>query len=243
MFALQLFIFFNKCFNHFHTIYVCKMCYINKPALACLQNAKQTQFIQTQQIRHSKQTNPLINKQAHWTRIHIAGSNKQHSVAALKTWPFWKAEGMSLQETLATAITAKQPGLYHAAIDADRRTTCAAWTGWIHQGEWKEEAGVGRGGTPQAVWGREKGAAVLSVYMTLAQPLQHKHPRWTAQNSHTNTHTVLAAVRLPVFLRLFWHVHCLAAGKSLSHTGKRKTKVSGSQASAEVTNKMTSTNL
>lgn len=42
------------------------------------------------------------------------------------------AKCMSLQETLATAIAAKirsRAGLYHAAIDADLPTTCAASTG------------------------------------------------------------------------------------------------------------------
>lgn len=80
-------------------------------------------------------------------------------------------------------------GLYHRAIDADLWTTCAASTGWMHQGKRKEDGGRGmeQGGKPQAEWGRgaKKGwkrwreRKVLQsscVYMILARSFQHKHP-------------------------------------------------------------------
>lgn len=90
----------------------------------------------------------------------LSWRKKQSSASALKTPSFWETECMSLQETLAFAITAKSQSradLYHRAIDADPWTTCAASTGWMHQGERKEDGGRGmeKGGMPQAVWGRE----------------------------------------------------------------------------------------
>lgn len=87
----------------------------------------------------------------------LSWRKKQSSAAALKTPSFWETECMSLQDTLAIAITAKQseqsrplsksdrcgPVNYMCCIDRVNASGRA-------KGRWRKGDGM-----PQAVWGRE----------------------------------------------------------------------------------------
>ncbi len=71
-------------------------------------------------------------------------------------------------------------------------------------------------------WDEEKERCCRALVSIWYLPDRSNINTITKPNAHT--HTIAPAVRMPVFLRHFWHVQCLAAGQSLS-LGKNKTRI------------------